>query len=447
MLPFAGQRIGQRFRLLRQVGEGGMASVWLAEDRKHHRTVAVKVLANELIDNAEAVQRFNMEAETIARIPSPYVPRIYGHGTLDDGTPFMVMELLEGVDLDTYVRTHRRLSMKAAVRVVTQVAAVLTETHRLGIVHRDVKPENIFVTGRGDDLVAKLFDFGIAKIPESGRLGAARLTQMNALMGTPNYMSAEQLMSAKDVDARADLWSLAVVAYLTLTGKLPFEGETFGAVCVSVHRGIFERPSRLCADLPPEVDAWISKALSRNPDARFQTAEDMGESFTAAVGGGADVATGVEEVSERSHEVSLWGTVRTRRLAQRRRKGFATAVAVCAGALVYLGAGLQEPEWFSRPIPRSVVDAWSSVVSATGFDRRALANSSSRTQPEVTRPEAPMAAPPNTPPQACFSGEESDAAPRPMTKQAPLPQATDRVRRKLDPTAPDAGASDLLRTF
>jgi serine/threonine protein kinase len=203
-------------------------------------------------------------------------------------------------------------------------------------------------------------------------------------------MSAEQLMSAKDVDARADLWSLAVVAYLTLTGKLPFEGETFGAVCVCVHRGIFDRPSRLCADLSPKVDAWVSKALSRKPDARFQTAEALSESLTAAVRG-ADVTTEGDEVSERSHEVSAWGTVRTRHLTKRRRRGFATAIAVCAGALVYLGAGLQQPAWFSRPLSRSVADAWSSVVSATAFDRRALANSSSRTReaPLPHEPEPP----------------------------------------------------------
>jgi serine/threonine protein kinase len=381
-----------------------MASVWLAEDRKHRRVVAVKVLATEFVDNAEVVQRFTMEAQTIARIRSPYVPRVYGHGSLEDRTPFMVMELLEGVDLDTYLRTHQRLSLKAAVRIVTQVAAALVETHRLGIVHRDVKPENIFVSGRGDDVVAKLFDFGIAKVPESGRL-TGRLTQMNALMGTPNYMSAEQLMSAKNVDARADLWSLAVVAYLVLTGKLPFDGETFGAVCVSVHRGTFDLPSHLCRHLPRQVDAWISKALSRDADARFQTAEALSEALITAVRDRADVQTGVEEVSERSHRVSLWRTVRTRRFTEKRRKGVATALAVCAGAVVYLGAGLHQPEWFSKH----------------------LANAGPPPG-QVTANEGPRSS-------------DSDAV-RPKPRPVPSTRAADAENAGFD-----AGRSDLVRPF
>jgi eukaryotic-like serine/threonine-protein kinase len=452
-----------------------MASVWLAEDRKCRRAVAVKVLASELVDNAEAVQRFTMEAQTIARIHSPFVPQVFGHGVLKDGTPFMVLELLDGVDLDTYLRTNHRLPLTLAVRVVTQVAAALTETHRLGIVHRDVKPENIFLTGSGDELIAKLFDFGIAKVPEHNRRNAARLTQMNALMGTPNYMSAEQLLSAKDVDERADLWSLAVVAYLALTGRLPFEGDTFGAVCVSIHRGTFDLPSQLHSDLPGKVDAWVLKAFSRDVDARFRSAEDMSNALVAAAHDCSDVPVAVPEVIERAADVSFAGIARTRSFSRKPRGGVSTAIALCAGILVYLGAGVPRPSWVPNHVPKNVLDAWSSVITAAGLDRGRLETPRIRNVPEVSAPPSPaISALPSKPPQA--SAEEADAAapPSPVASAGAHPREGVRPRLKPHPTAtasaalapvvpapvgsaasspepvelpPNLGESDMIRSF
>lgn len=181
-----GQRIGRNLVLVRPIGQGGMATVWVAEARAGKRRVAVKILDAQVAESAQAIERFTSEASAMARIHSPFVPEIYECGRLNDGTPYTVMELLDGVDLDVHLRTHGVLSLRATARLVTQIGAALTEAHDLGIVHRDVKAENIFVAGRPEQLRAKLIDFGIAKIPTDrpGRHG----TQM-ATMGTPAYMS------------------------------------------------------------------------------------------------------------------------------------------------------------------------------------------------------------------------------------------------------------------
>ncbi len=256
-----------------------MASIWVAEDTLLKREVAVKFLSAELCDCPDSVERFAKEARAVARIDSPYVPRVYGKGALSDGTPFIVMELLEGVDLDEYLRVQGLLSLSQTARIVSQVAAALSSAHSVGIVHRDIKPENIFLTGDGPDGMAKLLDFGIAKVWLDDQ---QMLTRPGAIMGTPSYMSPEQLRSAKDVDGMSDLWSLAVVAYVALTGELPFPGETFGAVCVAIHAGSFRAPGRLRPGLPRAVDAWFRRALHPDPSARFRTARELAASFRAA---------------------------------------------------------------------------------------------------------------------------------------------------------------------
>ena len=279
-----GRHISQSFRLQQKIAEGGMGSVWKAHHLALNRTIALKFLNPSLLSNAEAVQRFVVEAQAAASISSPHVPQIFDHGTSEDGVPYIAMEYLEGEEL--YTRLHRAgtLSLPEIVRVVEHVCLALHAAHGLGIVHRDIKPENIFLVpdGRGN-FMAKLLDFGIAKAaPE---MALESLTQTGATMGTPAYMSPEQLMSSRDVDYHSDYWSLGVVAYYCLTGKLPFEGETFAAVCVAIDRARFILPSALREDLPPAVDQWFQKALSRDPKKRFSSARDMSHALRSAVEG------------------------------------------------------------------------------------------------------------------------------------------------------------------
>lgn len=284
MDPLPGQHISETVCLKRQIGEGGMASIWLAEDSSLGRDVAVKVLSPSLCSRDEALERFHQEAGAVALIESPHVPRVYSDGTLPDGTPFIVMELLEGVDLEVHLTTHGPLSLSQTVVLISQVAAAVTAAHAAGVVHCDIKPENIFLTGpfsRADHarVVAKLLDFGIAKVGPDDLRG---LRNPGAMAGTPSYMSPEQLLSSPNVDEKSNLWSLGVVAYLALTGKLPFPGETFGALSLAIHSRQFPLLSVLRPELPATLDAWFRKALEPDPSARFQTANDLAGALRVA---------------------------------------------------------------------------------------------------------------------------------------------------------------------
>jgi eukaryotic-like serine/threonine-protein kinase len=356
------QRIRRDLILVRSIGEGGMATVWVADDLTRGHAVAVKILRAELTSNADIVQRFTSEAMAMARTQSPFVPKVFEEGVLSNGTPFIVLELMQGVDLDGYLRTYGPLSLRATARLVSQVASALEAAHRVGIVHRDVKAENIFIKGRDEDLEAKLFDFGIAKIM-SGR----RPTQVGALMGTPGYMSPEQLLSARAADHRADFWSLAVVAYVALTGKLPFDGETFSAMCAAVHHGVYDLPSALKPGLPVELDAWFARALHEDPEARFQTASELGASLLglALTHAGPSVPSTALAIVRDRHELehhSVGGVAHTGRMVHEpRRRGIVAAMAVVALAVLTLG--------FSMSSPRA--SSWLSTRATTMWSRAA----------------------------------------------------------------------------
>jgi hypothetical protein len=279
MIPEEGQIVGS-YVLRHKIADGGMGSVWAAEHVTLNREVAVKFLANPFGDGV-AIARFALEARTIARLSNPHIPQIFDHGVADGGTPYIVMELVVGTNLHSWVAQSGCLDVAQVVRLVEQMSLALSAAHALGIVHRDVKPDNIILSGGMADFHAKLVDFGIAK---STGVSSSRpsLTQEGTTIGTPSYMSPEQLMGAGGVDARSDVWSLGVVAYWALTGKLPFEGETFAAVCIAISRAHFVPPSELQPAVPPALDSWFERALSRDPAGRFQTAELMNRMLKVA---------------------------------------------------------------------------------------------------------------------------------------------------------------------
>ncbi len=259
-----------------------MGQIWAADHVTLQRRVAVKCLSGALAENAVALRRFAFEAQTLARLQTDHVPQIFDYAALSDGTPFIAMELLDGIELQERVRKNL-LSLAETARMVGQVCVALTSVHALGIVHRDVKPPNIFLVPCEDGLfTAKLIDFGIAKA--LGDLDSDDLIPKGSVLGTPNYMSPERLAGVKDMDGRADLWSLAIVAYYCLTGQLPFPGDTLTAVWLSIHGGDIAGPSALRSDLPLELDAWFRKAFNRDPDARFASAAEAAASFSIAAG-------------------------------------------------------------------------------------------------------------------------------------------------------------------
>jgi eukaryotic-like serine/threonine-protein kinase len=275
--------ISPSVRLSRPLGAGGMGTVWLADHLALKTQVVVKFMSASLGADPLSRERFAREAVAAAQVKSPHVVQTFDHGLTTDGTPFIVMEWLEGEDLAHRIRSGP-VDLSALASILTQVCRALARAHAVGIVHRDIKPDNIFLCDvGGSEPFVKLLDFGIAKAtldtaPESR-------TRTGAMMGTPYYMSPEQFAGTKNIDFRTDLWSLGVVAFECLTGARPFEAETIGALVIAVHAGEIPIPSAVRAGLPAAMDAWFLRACARDPAARFQSALEFSEAFTRAVAG------------------------------------------------------------------------------------------------------------------------------------------------------------------
>jgi hypothetical protein len=257
-----------------------MGSVWVADHLTLETQVAVKFVSPEVRDEGGTgvLARFKREASSAAKIKSPHVVQTYDHGVMDDGTPYIIMELLEGESLASHIARSGPLNLTSAAAILRQIANALTDAHRLGIVHRDIKPDNIFLTRSADQLFVKVLDFGIAK--QRSLPGVDAVTRTGMMVGTPCYMSPEQILTARDVDHQADLWAVAVVAYEMMTGRLPFEGETIGALIVAITSGKFVLPSELGVAGP--ADSWFQRSFSKDPRGRFRSAEEMVESFRQA---------------------------------------------------------------------------------------------------------------------------------------------------------------------
>ena len=267
-------------RLVKRLGEGGMGSVWLAEHLSLRTHVVVKFMAVELAANAEAVERFSREAAAAAQVKSPHVVQMLDHGVTPDGVAFIVMELLEGQDLRKHIAARGRLSLHETADIIGQVCKALARAHERGIVHRDIKPDNIFLcSGSEGDVFVKLLDFGIAK--SDSRLGGSSGTKTGAMIGTPYYMSPEQIVGSKGLDWRTDLWSLGIVGYECVVGVKPFDEEIFGALAIRIHSGPMPVPSVVDPQLPPAFDAWFARACARDIAMRFASAKELADGLFA----------------------------------------------------------------------------------------------------------------------------------------------------------------------
>ena len=277
-----GLELNERIRIVRPLAQGGMADLWIADYRTLGIEVVVKVLTSRAPRGPMARRRFMREARVTARVICPHVVRVFDcdDGTSSaDGDPFLVMELLHGEDLSARIARTGRLSIRETAIAVEHVSLALQATHDLGIVHRDVKPENVFVVDGPEGVLMKLVDFGVAKDAAEEVLD---ITRADAMMGTPAYMSPEQVVSARDVDSRCDVWALAVLAYSCLTGKTPFDGPTFGAICVAIHAGRFDCATRARPELPASVDGFFEKAFRPAIAQRYQSARALHEAFRQA---------------------------------------------------------------------------------------------------------------------------------------------------------------------
>jgi serine/threonine protein kinase/ABC-type branched-subunit amino acid transport system substrate-binding protein len=276
--PLQGQIIAGRYRLERPLARGGMGSVWVARHLQLDTDVAVKLIVPERSESAVARERFEREAKASAQIRSPNVVQVHDYG-VDGDLPFIVMELLEGEDLAARLAREKKLSLAATAAVLVPVCKALKRAHEAGLVHRDLKPGNIFLARHGDDEVPKVLDFGIAKAMGLGL--ASSSTKSGTLLGSPHYMSPEQVRSGKLVDHRTDLWSIGVIAFRCLTGERPFKGEEIGDVLVEICTDPIPAASSLCPELGEDVDRFFDRALSRNVDQRFQSARELGEALNA----------------------------------------------------------------------------------------------------------------------------------------------------------------------
>src|SRR5580700_1138832 len=276
-----------KYKVTRELGRGGMAAVYEAENVSIGKRVAVKVLAAELSNSSIVIERFMREARAAASVKSPYIVEVYDSGRLEDGRPFIAMELLEGESLYDRMARVRLIDPQTTVRIIGQVAKGLMKAHAANIVHRDLKPENIHLCKTDDgDEIAKILDFGLAKFyaPVQTDEKTARLTREGAIFGTPAYMSPEQVKGHGNVDFRADLWALGCMAFECLTGRPVWNTDqgvamTFAAIAA----GALPVPSRLRPELPPPFDAWFAKALERDPNLRFQTAGEMAAALASAL--------------------------------------------------------------------------------------------------------------------------------------------------------------------
>ncbi|APR78163.1 Adenylate cyclase [Minicystis rosea] len=257
----------------------------MAFDAQLQRRVALKLMTADHVASPGARSRFEREAMAIARLQSPHVVQIYDYG-VDEGAPYIVMELLEGEDLQARLGRVVRMPPAAIATILTQAAKALGAAHGAGIVHRDIKPANIFLARSDAEEIVKVLDFGVAALASTFASTDVHVTRAGGVVGTPHYMAPEQVRGAKGVDYRADLWSLGVVAYRALTGRLPFDAEAFGELLIQICTDPVPPPSKLLPELGPEVDRFFERALARDPARRFGNARELSASFAEMVATG-----------------------------------------------------------------------------------------------------------------------------------------------------------------
>jgi len=280
-LPRVGETLAGKYTIKRLIACGGMGAVYEVHHDILDQSVALKVLLPEAAEHTGASARFINEARASARIRNEHVAQVMDVGRLDSGAVYIVLELLRGSDLARLLEQRGALGIEEAVDYVLQALEALAEAHALGIVHRDLKPANLFLAQRekGPPLI-KVLDFGISKV-----LGTERqqhgdpVTDSRALLGSPSYMSPEQVRSSKHIDARSDIWSMGVILYRLLTNKPPFEGDNLGTVLAAILESAPKPIREHRPDLPEGLEKVIARCLDRNRDTRFQSVDELAEAL------------------------------------------------------------------------------------------------------------------------------------------------------------------------
>jgi len=269
-----GEVLAGKYRVEKVLGAGAMGVVVAAMHMDLQERRAIKFMLPSMLDDVEGVERFLREARAAVRLKSQHVAKIHDIGRLDTGAPYMVMEYLEGSDLKHVLAARGPLPVHEAVTYLLQACEAIAEAHAIGVVHRDLKPANLFLTtGVNGAPCVKILDFGIAKV--LGGEGGVDMTKTSALLGTPLYMSPEQMRGARSVDGRSDLWALGAILYRMLTGRTPFSGSSVTEVCAAVVADQPDPPAMLRPEVPPALEAAVMRCLEKSPARRFATASEL----------------------------------------------------------------------------------------------------------------------------------------------------------------------------
>ena len=296
--PLEGQTLAEKYLVEQLIKHGGMGSVYRGKHVMMDKTVAIKVLRPSLAGDDAVVARFSREAKAASRISHPHAVSVTDFGESESGVVFLVMEYLDGRTLKDLIRSEGPMPLARSVEIVRQVSGALDAAHLQGVIHRDLKSDNIMLSQTNGGDWAKVIDFGIAKIQQPEGARDNDITAANLVIGTPQYMSPEQCSQTGTIDARSDIYSLGVIVFEMLTGRVPFTGES--PTMIMMKQVQDEPPSVLEArpDLPASVDELIKKALAKRPSDRFQTAGELSESLNHAASGAADEGAVVPPVAD-----------------------------------------------------------------------------------------------------------------------------------------------------
>jgi serine/threonine protein kinase len=273
---YPGDTVAEKYLIDSVLGVGGMGVIYLARHLRLEDHVALKFLSAEFLNHPLAIERFHREARAAAKLKSEYVVRVFDVGTHTNGLPYMVMEFLEGCDLGELLRGSGPLPVELAADLFVQACSGVADAHRLGIIHRDLKPSNLFCVPRSNGgFTIKVVDFGISKVTGTSGSREEPASVSSDVVGSPGYMSPEQMRSPGNIDRRTDIWSLGVALYECLTGKMPFPADNYADLCLKVFEDEPLSASAHGIELPPALEAIVNRCLAKDPEQRYATAGEL----------------------------------------------------------------------------------------------------------------------------------------------------------------------------
>jgi serine/threonine-protein kinase len=430
-----GTIVANRLRIVRCLGAGGMGVVYEVEHEITHHRRALKLLHSSLAQVPDVVERFLREASVAGRIGSPHIVETFDAGKLETGEPYIVMELLRGETLAERLQRSGPLPVDLARQILAQACQGVDAAHSMGIIHRDLKPENLFLTTAGETFV-KILDFGISKFDAT--TGVSGLTLEGAPMGTPYYMSPEQVRGDSTIDARTDVYALGVVLYECLTGRKPFVADSLPRLIVLIHEGRYEAPSSVRPDLGKEWDTLVAQALALDRGQRFPSAPELARAIAQTGQSLAPVTiVGAQRPAPSLHSPAITPDVFSRPLegrARSRQRGLRTVAGV--GLTIAAAATVAV---FLQHRSRSDSESERAAASQPGLDVTKVAPALERAAASPP-PEVALAQNPEAPDARAATSPTTSGIPQPNALEAAPPTHAATARPTARASAPSAAA-------